>query len=160
MGDADAGPIEDALRQPMLARGGAWMIVSRRDLRHVDDRLDPRLFGRSREDGSGFEQPFRERIREVCASDAAHGAAHRRDVVQISDDDFGAKPREVLGALIGAEDEGPHRLLSSEQLSDSEVAGRSMSPSRARDQKFCNGVLCHECLHKVVVECKLLKSPR
>jgi len=53
--------------------------------------------------------------------------------VQISDDDFGAKRREVLGALIGVEDEGPHRQLSSEQLSDGEVAGRSMFPARARD---------------------------
>ena len=115
----------------------------------------PRLFGRSCEDGGGFEQPFRERIREVCVSDAAHGTAHRGDVVQISDDDFGAKRREVLGAFIGAEYEGPHRQLSSEQLSDGEVTGRSMSSARARDQKFCNGVLCHECLRKVIVECKL-----
>jgi|307.fasta_scaffold2134237_2 hypothetical protein len=66
-----------------------------------------------------------------------------------------AKNREVLGALICAEYEGPHRQPSSEQLSDGEVTGRSVSSARARDQKFCNGVLCHECLRKVIVECKL-----
>ena len=63
----------------------------------------------------------------------AHGAAHRGDVVQISDDDFGAKRGEVLGALIGAEDEGPYWQLSGEQLSGGEVARRSMSPARARN---------------------------
>ena len=161
MGDADTGPIEDALRQPMLPRGRAGMILSCGDLRHVDDRLGPRLLCRCGEDGGGFEQPFRERIREVCASDATHGASHRRDVAQISDDDLGAERGELLGALIGVEHEGPHGELSIEQLSYDVIARRSMSSASARDQKCwcsvlchkcCSGVLCHECPRKVVVK--------
>ena len=31
------------------------------------------------------------------------------DIPQVSDDDFGAERRELLGALIGVENECPHR---------------------------------------------------
>lgn len=75
--------------------------------------------------------------------------------MQISYNNFGAQCREMLGTLIGAEDEGPHRQLSSDQLSDGKVAGCSMSSPRACDQKLCNSVLCHECLRRVVWFCGL-----
>jgi len=59
--------------------------------------------------------------------------------------DLGAEFCELLGTLIGVENEGPYWELSTEQLPDDMIAGCTMSSSGASDQKSCHRVLCHKC---------------
>ena len=65
MGHRNAGPVENALRNPVLKRGVAFGVFSGNDLRHIDNDADFLLFGGLRELSGRFYDPFRNRVAEV-----------------------------------------------------------------------------------------------
>jgi hypothetical protein len=63
--------------------------------------------------------------------------------VHVCHHDLGTERRQLLGALIGAEDERSNRELSRAELSHDVIARRARPSARANDEELRTGVVVH-----------------
>ncbi len=94
-----AGPVEHALGKPMVARGMAFGIAPRRDLRHVDDRLDLPVWraASAKEVVAGIEaRP--DRIAEIGGVDPRRRMLDGVVIQQVADDDRRTQRAQSSGA--------------------------------------------------------------
>src|SRR6516162_2028339 len=74
--NVEAGPVQDLLGEPVVTRRMAVRVAARRNLRHVDERLDAGFPRGLRELCCSLHQPWLNRIDEVRSIDVLQRCAY------------------------------------------------------------------------------------
>jgi len=88
MDHVEVGPVENLFGKPVFARRVACSITTRRDLRHVHDRLHAGLFRGLCELRRRLDQARPDRIDEVSSIDVLEGITDGIEIQQVADDDL------------------------------------------------------------------------
>ena len=97
----DIGPIQDLLRQPVVARQRTSGLLSCGDLGHVDKGRNTRGPRRDGHIRGSFEEPVSlRRVAEVHPLDVTHRGANRLKIKEVADNHVSAKYSQSLGSII------------------------------------------------------------
>src|SRR5262245_32139172 len=106
MGDAQSGPGENLLGDPVIAGCVALRVAARGSLRHIYDRFDAGLQRGLGELRRGLHETWPDRIDKVSAVHVLESGAHGTKIPQVADKNLGPAFADPLGATVFAMHEG------------------------------------------------------
>jgi len=96
VGDGEAGPVEDPLRQPVVVHGVALGVLAGADLRHVHDAVDAGLLRGLGEVGRRLDDPGADGVAEIRTLDPLHRCTNGARVEEIAEHDLSPQFLESL----------------------------------------------------------------
>jgi hypothetical protein len=154
MDSADAGPIEDVFGEPVLTRQRTLGAFAGRQLRHVHERLNPRVSRGDRQIARGFDERLAlRRVAEVDARTALHGPPQRLEIEEVADHDLCSESDEAGTPLVSRAGEGANGKTSlPEEFNDvsTGLSGRSCH----ENQGLGHEITFAWCIYNLVVQKK------
>ena len=123
MDGRNARPVENAFGDPVVARGVAFGIFPRGNLRHVYDGFDPRPLGRVREIRRCLNESRTNRIAKISRARAGCRPDYVVVLQQFTDHDLHARAPKRLRAFIFLVDHRADNLTSFKKMVDCMLTG-------------------------------------
>ena len=100
MGDGEAGPVEDPLRQPVVVHGVALGVLAGADLRHVHHAVDAGLLRGLGEVSRRLDDPGADGVAEIRTLDPLHRRTNGVEVEKIAEHDLSPQFLESLRPVV------------------------------------------------------------